>query len=113
MSRSRNQTFNREPLESGNALTKRALVVEIAKEMDLTQQEVYEVIQRALDGITDALLAGKHVEFRDFGVFEIATRKARVGRNPHKPDHVVVIPERTVVKFKPGKRMKLITARKR
>jgi len=98
--------------EAGSqTLTKRALVVSIASETDLPQLLVFDVVQRALDGITDALLAGKHVEFRDFGVFEIATRRARIGRNPNKPTQIVQIPERKVVKFKPGRRMRLITTR--
>lgn len=105
--------FDREPKVSDAVLTKRDLVVQIAKKVSLTQQEVAEVVQYTLDGITDALLVGKHVEFRGFGVFEVATRKARVGRNPNKPEHVVRIPERKVVKFKPGKGMKLITTKKR
>ena len=46
------------------------------------------------------------IELRDFGVFEVRTRKARIGRNPNKPDHIVEIPPRKVVKFKPGKKMK-------
>jgi nucleoid DNA-binding protein len=33
-------------------------------------------------------------------------RKSRIGRNPKKPENVVTIPERKVVKFKPGKVMK-------
>ena len=33
-------------------------------------------------------------------------RQSRVGRNPNKPEDVVQIPERKVVKFKPGKLMK-------
>jgi nucleoid DNA-binding protein len=39
-------------------------------------------------------------------VFEINVRKSRIGRNPNKPQDVVTIPERKVVKFKPGKIMK-------
>jgi nucleoid DNA-binding protein len=52
------------------------------------------------------------VEFREFGVFEIAERKARIGRNPNKPQDVVHIPVRKVVKFKPGKRMRQMLAGK-
>ncbi len=100
--------------ESGNgtALTKRDLVTQISKETDITQQDVYLVIQKALDGIVDALEAGKHVEFREFGVFEVTQRKARIGRNPNKPEDVVHIPGRKVVKFKPGKRMRQMLAGK-
>lgn len=46
------------------------------------------------------------MEFREFGVFEVTTRKARIGRNPNRPEDVVMIPVRRVVKFKPGKRMR-------
>ncbi|HRR33953.1 MAG TPA: HU family DNA-binding protein [Kiritimatiellia bacterium] len=98
--------------ESGTALTKRELVAQIASETGLTQIEVFNVVQKTLDGIIDALGAGKHVEFREFGVFEVTTRKARIGRNPNKPEDVVMIPVRRVVKFKPGKRMRDMLAGK-
>ena len=87
-------------------MTKRDLVVQISKETGIVQEDVYAVIQKTLDHIIEALVSGDHVEFRDFGVFEIITRKSRVGRNPKKPENVVQIPERKVVKFKPGKVMK-------
>jgi nucleoid DNA-binding protein len=87
-------------------MTKRELVVRISKETGLIQEDVYAVIQKTLDYITESLTKGDHVEFRDFGVFEVCTRKPRIGRNPNRPQDVVQIPERRVVKFKPGKRMK-------
>jgi nucleoid DNA-binding protein len=87
-------------------MTKRELVVRIAEETELAQQQVFAVVQKTLDYITDSLEKGENIEFRDFGVFEIKTRKPRIGRNPNKPENTVVIPERRVVKFKPGKEMK-------
>ncbi len=87
-------------------MTKRDLVVRIAEETGLIQQDVMAVLQKSLDHITEALEKGENVEFRNFGVFEIAIRKSRIGRNPNKPEDVVTIPERRVVKFKPGKIMK-------
>ena len=87
-------------------MTKRDLVVRISKETGVVQEDVYAIIQKTLDHIIEALVSGDHVEFRDFGVFEIITRKSRIGRNPKKPENVVRIPERKVVKFKPGKEMK-------
>lgn len=87
-------------------MTKRELVVRISGETGLVQEDVHTVIQKFLDYITDGLVKGEHVEFRDFGVFEICTRKSRIGRNPNKPQDTVQIPERRVVKFKPGKVMK-------
>ncbi|MDD2456180.1 MAG: integration host factor subunit beta [Kiritimatiellae bacterium] len=101
-----------EKSKKAEALTKRELVTQISKETGITQLDVSEVVQRTLDGIVEALNAGRHVEFREFGVFELMKRKSRIGRNPNKPETAVVIPERTVVKFKPGKRMRQMLAEK-
>lgn len=87
-------------------MTKRDLVVRIATETNLNQRYVTEVVQRTLDHIVNELSAGRGVELRNFGVFTLKTRKQRIGRNPNQPSHEVSIPERTVVKFKPGKIMR-------
>lgn len=87
-------------------MIKRDLVLRISKETGLVQADVREVVQRLLDGIVEGLQDGETIELRNFGVFEIQTRQSRVGRNPKKPEDTVVIPERKVVKFKPGKVMK-------
>ncbi len=91
-------------------MTKRDLVVRISDETGLIQQDVFAVIQKTLDYIVEGLAKGETVEFRNFGVFEVRERKQRIGRNPNRPEQVVTIPARKVVKFKPGKIMKkLIT----
>jgi nucleoid DNA-binding protein len=87
-------------------MTKRDLVIRIANQTGLTQRDVMDVVQLALDTVTNELAAGRGVEFRNFGVFEVKVRKPRVGRNPNAPSNTVKIPERVVVKFKPGKVMK-------
>ena len=86
-------------------LTKRDLVIRISEETGLTQAQVLEVVQKTLDHIAESLSKGDKVELRNFGVFEVKTRKARVGRNPNAPETDVPIPARCVVKFKPGKEM--------
>ena len=87
-------------------LTKRDLVVRISEETGLIQQQVLDVVQKTLDYIAEALARGDKVELRNFGVFEVKVRKARIGRNPNAPAADVPIPERSVVKFKPGKEMR-------
>lgn len=87
-------------------LTKRDLVIRISNESGLTQQQVFDVIQKTLDYISEALSKGDKVELRNFGVFEVKIRKARVGRNPNKPETDVPIPARSTVKFKAGKEMR-------
>ena len=89
-------------------MTKRDLVMRIARETGLIQQDVFAVLQKTLDYIVESLAKGESVEFRNFGVFEVRIRKARIGRNPNKPTHVVTIPTRKVVKFKMGRIMKAL-----
>ncbi len=87
-------------------MTKRDLVVRIAKETGIPQQDVVAVLQKSLDYIADAIVEGTHIEFRDFGVFDVCRRKQRVGRNPNNPGVPVPIPEHNVVRFRPGKSLK-------
>ncbi len=87
-------------------LTKRDLVVRISEETGMIQQQVLTVVQKSLDYIAEALAKGDKVELRNFGVFEVKVRKARIGRNPNAPATDVPIPERSVVKFKAGKEMR-------
>jgi nucleoid DNA-binding protein len=87
-------------------LSKREIVLAIYEKTNFPQKEVVETVQLTLDIILKALAKGRNVELRNFGVFEIQRRKARIGRNPNKPEADVVIPARAVVKFKFGKEMK-------
>jgi nucleoid DNA-binding protein len=88
-------------------LTKRDIVMRISEETGLVQTQVFDVVQKTLDYIAEALAKeGGKVELRNFGVFEVKIRKARVGRNPNKPDTDVPIPARAMVKFKAGKEMR-------
>lgn len=87
-------------------LTKRDLVVRISEETGLIQTQVFDVVQKTLDYIAEALAKGDKVELRNFGVFDVKIRKARVGRNPNRPEKDVPIPSRAMVKFKAGKEMR-------
>lgn len=87
-------------------VTKRELVMEVANETGLTQHQVFDVIQKTLDLVTDTLAEGDQVVLRNFGAFQVKVTKSKIGRNPNKPGTELVIPPRAVVKFKPGKEMK-------
>ncbi|MDB6174525.1 MAG: hup [Chthoniobacteraceae bacterium] len=91
-------------------LTKRELVVQISNETGLVQHQVFDVIQRTLDLITDALAKGNNVELRNFGIMEVRLTKPRVGRNPNQPGSSFVIPARATVKFKAGKVMRQLVS---
>ena len=80
------------------------MVIEIAKKTDVEQQKVKQIVQMTLDGIVDVLTSEKRIELRNFGVFEVRTRKARKARNP-RTGAVVMVPSKQVVTFKAGKIM--------
>lgn len=86
-------------------MTKRELVIQVANKLGATQSDVARIVEGTFDIISEALAEGQRWELRDFGVFEVKTRASRIGRNPRTGDQVPV-PERRVVTFRPGKRMK-------
>jgi len=86
-------------------VTKRELVVEVAERLGYTQNEVAGVVQATLDAITESLTRGSRIEIRNFGVFEVKTRDARVGRNPRTGEEVPITKKR-VATFKAGKALK-------
>ena len=87
------------------ALTKHDVVLKLNAATLLTQPDASKALQMVLDTITDCLVSGGHVEFRDFGVFEVVERKARLGRNPRKPDEIFPIPARRVIRFKMARKL--------
>ena len=87
-------------------LTKRDIVVKISNETGVVQHQVFEIVQKTLDLITETLASGDDVELRNFGTFEVRLTKARIGRNPNQPGSQFNIPARSVVKFKAGKMMR-------
>jgi len=89
----------------GIAVTKRELVINVAEQLGFTQNEVSDVVQMTLDTITETLAAGDRLEIRNFGVFEVKVRDARLGRNPRTGDSVPIAEKRIPI-FKPGKALK-------
>ena len=86
-------------------MRKRDLVLKISQDTGVKQVVVKDVVQRTFDEIFESLKAGKRIELRNFGVFQVKKRKKRIGRNP-KTGEVVPVPERRTVVFKPGLEMK-------
>lgn len=86
-------------------MTRKDLAGKIAEGTGMKQNEVKTIIDRVLEEISQSLVRGEKVELRDFGVFKVKQRKARLGRNP-KTGEEVQVPARKVVHFKVGKELK-------
>lgn len=95
--------FARPSLER-NEVTKKEIVKSISDKTGLTQLQIKEIVQLTFDGIVETLLDEGRVELRNFGVFQVKSRKARKARNP-RTGRQVDVPEKFVVTFKPGKEM--------
>ena len=67
---------------SRETIAKRTIAERIAERLGLGQVQTLQVVQAFLDEVVDELSRGNRLEFRDFGVFETVTRKARTALNP-------------------------------
>jgi len=86
-------------------ITKKELIDRIAEQTQAKRVVVKRVVQSFLDEIISELIKNNRLEFRDFGVFEVRTREARVAQNPKTLERVEV-PSKRTVKFKMGRLMK-------
>ena len=85
--------------------TKKDLIDRIAEQTHQKRATVKRTVQSFLDNVIRELRQGNRLEFRDFGVFEIRSRAARMAQNPKTLEQVPVPAKRTV-KFKVGRMMK-------
>ena len=86
-------------------MTKKEIVAIISDRTDMKQVDVKKITQMVLDMIIESLAKGETVELRNFGIFKVKSRKARMGRNP-KTGERVEVPGKKAVAFKAGLVMK-------
>ena len=87
-------------------ITKRDLVVELSNKSGFTQAEVEDLIEGFIELVSKSLADGNDITLRGFGTLEVKIAKAKIGRNPNHPGSEVNIPDRCIVRFKPGRDLK-------
>ncbi len=87
-------------------ITKKDIVDRIVDKTNEKRTVVKKIVQEFLDTLIDELSDRNRIELRDFGVFDVKSRDARVAQNP-KTLEKVVVPAKYIVKFKPGRLMKV------
>jgi nucleoid DNA-binding protein len=85
-------------------VTKKDIVRTISEQIDLPQLRTKQLVQRTFDALVESLVREGRIELRNFGVFQIKKREARMARNPRTGEKVPV-QAKFVVTFKPGKEM--------
>jgi nucleoid DNA-binding protein len=87
------------------ATTKKDLIDRIAETTGTKRTLVKAVVQEFFDEITAELGKDNRLEFRDFGVFDTKTTRARTAQNP-KTLKKIAVPAKRKVAFKPGRLMR-------
>jgi len=83
-------------------MNKSELIAQIAKETNLTQKRVGEIVDALLETIIEVVKEEGSLTFTNFGKFEKRLRKERKGVNPKTGD-LILIPPKEVFIFKPSK----------
>jgi integration host factor subunit beta len=87
-------------------MTKSELIARLAERYpQLVAKDADYAVKTILDAMVDALSTGQRIEIRGFGSFALNRRPPRIGRNPKSGDKVMV-PEKRVPHFKPGKELR-------
>lgn len=92
-----------------STVTKKELIDRIVSQTGFKRPVVRLIVTRFLEATLHTLGEGSRIELRDFGVFEVKPRKARLAQNP-KTLTKVAVPAKSAVKFKPGRKMKELVA---
>ncbi len=87
-------------------MNKAQLVDSIAKKANLTKADAKKALDAFVETTTETLKDGEKIALVGFGTFGVTRRAARKGRNPQKPNEVIDIPAKNVVKFSVGSELK-------
>lgn len=87
-------------------MNKKELIDAIAKDVGCKKSEAKAMTESFIDNVTKVLKKKDRVVIVGFGVFDVKHRKARIARNPQKPNQTVKVPARNVPVFRAGKSLK-------
>ena len=86
-------------------MNKTELIAAAAERAGMTKKDTEKALNAAIDAITAALVAGDKVQVSGFGIFEVKTREARMGRNPRTGEAMEIAASK-VPGFKASKTLK-------
>ena len=86
-------------------MNKTELIAAVAEKTGLTKKDAERVVSATFETLTDSLKKGEKVQVSGFGIFEVKTREARVGRNPRTKEEIK-IPATKLPAFKASKTLK-------
>jgi integration host factor subunit alpha len=89
----------------GATVTRADLAEAVHEAVGLTRQDCASMVERTLDLVVEALGRGEEVKLSGFGVFQVRSKRARMGRNPKTGEPAAIDPRR-VISFRASQVMK-------
>jgi DNA-binding protein HU-beta len=81
------------------------LIEKVAQATELNQAAAGQAVKAVVNAILDGLLAGEAVRVSGLGIFNVAARPAREGRNPRTGETIKIAASKAV-RFHAGKAVK-------
>ena len=88
-------------------MTKNEIIEKIVRELHLPYVKGKVIVDIIIDEMINALKAGKSIQLRGLGSFIVKTRQKMKRRHPGT-GKIITIPKQKVVRFIPGKDLKVI-----
>ena len=92
-------------LELGPEMNQSELIEKVAQATELNQASAGQAVKAVVNAILDALLAGEAIRVSGLGIFNVAARPARQGRNPQTGESIEIAASKAV-RFHAGKAVK-------
>lgn len=86
-------------------MNKTELIAAVSDKTGLSRKDSERAVTAAFETIMDTVETGEKVQLSGFGIFDVKTREARLGRNP-KTKEEIQIPASRVPLFKASKTFK-------
>jgi DNA-binding protein HU-beta len=81
------------------------LVAKVASGADLTRENAGRAVDALVEALAEALKGGEEVRLSGLGIFDVASRAARQGRNPQTGETIEIAASKAV-RFRAGKALK-------
>ena len=86
-------------------MNKTELIAAIAEKAELSKKDSEKALKAFVDVVTEELKKENKIQLVGFGTFEVSSRSARTGRNPHTGEEMAIA-DCKAPKFKAGKALK-------
>ena len=81
---------------TSKTLTRADLTEALHEEVGLTRQDCAGLVERTLGLVAEAMERGETVKLSGFGVFQVRSKRERIGRNPKTNEPATIAPRRVI-----------------